>query len=222
MKNIPTKVLAIGIPIGLLITTHLKSLPFAYTVRSWLLLRALIKKAKENNLKPNGLFEVVSQDHRCYLDDIDYNQHMNNSTYNKILDFSRIHILYSAFARVMMEPHHHIFGHNGGVVTLFRKEIPPLAKYKVQTRIWTWNDKWLFLQHRFLLEDGTVACLAISKIVFKKVSGKTVPPKQVLELCGHNFDDPTIEGRRLHNWDIAQHVLSLDKIRDDPYSWTNL
>lgn len=55
MNNIPTKALAIGIPIGLLITTHLKSLPFAYTVRSWFLLRALIKKAKENNLKPDGI-----------------------------------------------------------------------------------------------------------------------------------------------------------------------
>ena len=46
--------LAIGIPVGLLVTTHLKSLPFAYTVRSWFLLRALIKKAKENNLQPDG------------------------------------------------------------------------------------------------------------------------------------------------------------------------
>lgn len=53
MNNIPTAALAIGIPIGLILTTHLKSLPFAYTIRSWFLLRALIKKAKENNLTPD-------------------------------------------------------------------------------------------------------------------------------------------------------------------------
>lgn len=53
MKKIPTKALAIGIPVGLLLTAHLKSLPFAYTVRSWFLLRALIKRAKENQMKPD-------------------------------------------------------------------------------------------------------------------------------------------------------------------------
>jgi hypothetical protein len=121
-----------------------------------------------------------------------------------------------------MEPNHHIFGHNGGVITLFRKEIPPLAQYKVQSRIWTWNEKWLFLQHRFILEDDTVACLAISKIVFKKVSGKTVLPKEVLELCGHSFNDPSIEKRRAHNWETAENVLKLDKIRQDPYPWSKL
>jgi hypothetical protein len=121
----------------------------------------------------------------------------------------------------MMQPEHHIFGHNGGVVTLFRKEIPPLARYKVQSRIWTWNDKWLFIQHRFLLDDDTVACLAVSKIVFKKVSGKTVPPREILELCGHSIQDQD-EERRLNNWQIAQNILNLDKIREDPYAWSNL
>ncbi|KAG2235645.1 hypothetical protein BDF21DRAFT_436398 [Thamnidium elegans] len=226
MKNIPTKALAIGIPVGLLLTSHLKSLPFAYTVRSWFLLRALIKRAKENQMKPDPLFSIISQNHRCYLDDIDYNQHMNNGMYNKILDFSRIHLLYTIFPRVMMEPDHHIFGHSGGVVTLFRKEILPFAQYTVQTRIYTWNDKWLFLQHRFIMkgeEEGEdiIACFAFSKIVFKKMSGKTVPPQEVLQLCGHHFDKD-VEERRSYNWDTAEHILKLDKIRTDPYSWSNL
>ncbi|KAI8370169.1 hypothetical protein EDC96DRAFT_440132 [Choanephora cucurbitarum] len=214
-----SRALAVGVPIGLLLITHLKSLPFAYTVRSWFLLRALIKKAKEKELAPDSLFSSVSQDHRCYLDDIDYNQHMNNSTYNKILDFNRIHVLYAIFPKMMMEPQHRLFGHNAGVITLFRKEIPPLARYKVQSRIWSWNQKWLFLQHRFLLEDGTVACIAISKIVFKRLSGKTVPPSEVMELCGHDLSDPSIEDRRSQNWTIAQNVLNLDAIIHDPYPW---
>ncbi|KAI8331290.1 hypothetical protein BD560DRAFT_415852 [Blakeslea trispora] len=218
-ENMTTKALAFGIPVGLLLITHLKSLPFAYTVRSWFLLRALIKRAKERKLIPDSLFSPVSQDHRCYLDDIDYNQHMNNSTYNKILDFNRIHLLYAIFPKIMMEPQHHIFGHNAGVVTLFRKEIPPLASYKVQSRVWSWNEKWLFLQHRFLLEDGTVACIAISKVVFKRLSGKTIPPHEVMELAGHNLSDSLIEERRSHNWAIARNVLNLDSIVQDPYPW---
>ncbi|CEG81266.1 hypothetical protein RMATCC62417_15489 [Rhizopus microsporus] len=216
-----TKALMIGsIPIGLLIITHLKSLPFAYTVRSWLLLRTLIKRAKANNLQPDDLFTVVSQSHRCYLDDIDYNQHMNNSTYNKLLDFSRIHILYTVMPKVMMEPNHHIFAHNAGVLTLFKKEIPPFSKFNIESRIYTWNDKWVFLQHRFVFDDGSVACYALSKIVFKKLSGKTVLPKQVFELCGHDLESSEIEERRAHNWEIAQNMLNLDQLVQDTYSWS--
>lgn len=147
------------------------------------------------------------------------------SMYNKILDFSRIHILYTIFPRVMMEPDHHIFGHSGGVVTLFRKEILPFSKYKVQTRIYTWNEKWLFLQHRFITQGENnqeiVACFAFSKIVFKKMSGRTVPPKDVLQLCGHEFNE-AVEERRATNWETASHILKLDKIRTDPYPWSNL
>lgn len=96
-KMYNTKTLVIGaIPIGLLAITHLKSLPLVYTIRAWLLLRSLIRKAKVNQLRPDrkrtlhfiayilfillqiylALFSTVIQEHRCYLDDIDYNQHM--------------------------------------------------------------------------------------------------------------------------------------------------
>ena len=43
---------AIGVPAFLLLLTHMKSLPLAYTVRSWLLLRKVIKRAKANKLEP--------------------------------------------------------------------------------------------------------------------------------------------------------------------------
>jgi hypothetical protein len=111
-----------------------------------------------------------------------------------------------------MEPNHHIFAHNAGVFTLFKKEIPPLQAYTIQTRVWTWNEKWLFLQHRFIIEDNkdypTVCCIATSKIVFKKTSGKTVPPKEIFELCGHVLDD-SVEAKRNENWQIAKNLLNI-------------
>ncbi|KAG2221636.1 hypothetical protein INT45_001161 [Circinella minor] len=209
---------AIGVPAFLLLLTHMKSLPLAYTVRSWLLLRKVIKRAKANKLEPESLFTVVSEDHRCLYDDIDYNQHMNNGMYNKNLDFGRIHILYTILPRVMMEPNHHLFCHNAGVMCVFKKEIPPLSNYTVQTRVWTWNQKWLWLQHRFVLPNGDIACYAVSKLVFKKTSGRTVPPSDIFELCGHELD-AGVEERRKHNWDIAGNLLELDGLVKDPFSW---
>lgn len=43
---------AVGVPAAILVLTHLKSLPLAYTLRSWWLLRALVKRAKARNLEP--------------------------------------------------------------------------------------------------------------------------------------------------------------------------
>lgn len=114
----------------------------------------------------------------------------------------------------MMEPDHHIFAHNAGVFTLFKREIPPLQAYTIQTRVWTWNEKWLFLQHRFIIEHEngnlpTVCCIATSKIVFKQTSGKTVSPMEIFKLCGHPYDDVQVEKKRSENWEIAKNLLTM-------------
>ncbi|KAI8637925.1 hypothetical protein BD408DRAFT_394908 [Parasitella parasitica] len=210
----------VGIPALLVAMAHINSLPFSYTIRSWWLLRALVARAEKLELKPEYLFAIVSQSQRCMWDDIDYNQHMNNSTYNKNLDFCRIHLLYVVLPKIMMEPDHNIFAHNAGVFTLFKKEIPPLQPYTIETRIWTWNEKWLFLQHRFVITGGNtvqVCCIATSKIVFKLTSGKTVSPAEIFQICGH-FDtihDQVIEARRRKSWESAKYLLTMQ------HDWSN-
>lgn len=115
----------------------------------------------------------------------------------------------------MMEPDHNIFAHNAGVFTLFKKEIPPLQPYTIETRIWTWNEKWLFLQHRFIItgQDNKVevCCIATSKIVFKLTSGKTVPPAEIFQICGHydTINDKQIKEKRRKNWETAKHLLTM-------------
>lgn len=48
-----TKALIIAsIPVGLLAIGHIKSLPLVYTLRSWLLLRSILRKAKNNDMRP--------------------------------------------------------------------------------------------------------------------------------------------------------------------------
>ncbi|KAG0173971.1 hypothetical protein DFQ30_006450 [Apophysomyces sp. BC1015] len=210
-SQLPTSLLVVGIPSLLVTLAHLKSLPLAYTFRSWLLLKYLVKRAKLNQLNPDRKFRGFL-DHRCFWDDIDYNQHMNNS---------RIYLLYTILPRVMMEPDYHIFAHNAGVLTLFKKEMPPLQRYTIQSRVWTWNHKWLWLQHRFVFtkdKEEVIACAAVSKIVFKRASGKTISPPHVLELCGHHLSAAD-EDRRAKNWDIAQHILELDVLFQNPESW---
>ncbi|RUS22401.1 hypothetical protein BC937DRAFT_89449 [Endogone sp. FLAS-F59071] len=237
-----TVAIALGAPVLALFLLHYKSLPLAYTLRSYFLLRSIIPKAKWNLQSPLDLFTVVNQHERCLWDDIDYNSHMNNSSYNKVLDFSRIRLLYLLLPQVMLDQDASIYCNNAGVLTLFKKEIVPLQRYTIQTRILTWDEKWFWLEHRFVYpkelarrqqnqslgdddsvtpkelkapdDEIVVACIALSKLVFKERSGKTVPPTTVLEICGHGVGNEEREERRARAYAYLEGLANTEKLFD--------
>lgn len=45
---------AIGVPALIIVLSHVKSWPLSYTLRSWWLLRSLVKEANERGLEPEG------------------------------------------------------------------------------------------------------------------------------------------------------------------------
>ncbi|KAJ3904850.1 hypothetical protein F5879DRAFT_39383 [Lentinula edodes] len=80
-------------------------------------------------------------------DDSDFNMHMSNSSYPKILDFARTKAsleLFPQFLRV------------GGHVALssthfhFINELPLFSKYQVRLSIGAWDEKWCYIVCRFV------------------------------------------------------------------------
>ncbi|KAJ3992962.1 hypothetical protein F5050DRAFT_1578589 [Lentinula boryana] len=81
------------------------------------------------------------------FDDSDFNMHMSNSSYPKVLDFARTKAsleLFPQFLRV------------GGHVALssthfqFIQEIPLFSRYQILTSIGAWDEKWCYLIFRFV------------------------------------------------------------------------
>lgn len=65
---------------------YARSLPFAYHLRFighclW---------AKYRAGRAESLFDETHLHFRCWPDDMDFNMHMNNSSYNKICDFGML------------------------------------------------------------------------------------------------------------------------------------
>lgn len=144
------------------------------------------------------------------------------SMYNRWLDHGRVPAVCLLFGDIAMNPEkHNAYYSIAGVVTLYRREIRPLASYTIQSRVLAWDEKWLFHQHRFLLNDGTVSCLALTKSVFKEKSRKTIPPAKLLALAGHDLTDPEVEARRKRNYEEAVvPFLKMDAfINNEPYQW---
>ncbi|KIK53890.1 hypothetical protein GYMLUDRAFT_232610 [Collybiopsis luxurians FD-317 M1] len=84
------------------------------------------------------------------LDESDFNIHMSNSSYPKVLDCARMKAameLFPQFLRV------------GGVIPLssthfhFVKELPAFARYELRLSIGAWDEKWMYVVGRFVTKS---------------------------------------------------------------------
>jgi acyl-CoA thioesterase FadM len=77
---------------------------------------------------------------RNSFDDCDWNMHMSNSSYAKILDYARIAFLSKRLIKSHFDGIHFALG---GSTYIFHAEIPLLAKYEVETFFGAWDEKWI-------------------------------------------------------------------------------
>ncbi|KIK70004.1 hypothetical protein GYMLUDRAFT_133026, partial [Collybiopsis luxurians FD-317 M1] len=150
------------------------------------------------------------------LDDSDFNMHMSNSSYPKILDFARTK------ASLELFPH---FLRVGGHLALssthfnFIREIPLFTRYQLRLSIGAWDEKWCYMISHFVTKkhnrsahsesvpsprillndhclplalyhdlDGlTLHTIAVSRICFK-VGRITVPPAVVFTTNGMSVE----------------------------------
>ncbi|KXN85929.1 Protein THEM6 [Leucoagaricus sp. SymC.cos] len=84
---------------------------------------------------------------RATLDDSDFNGHLSNSSYAKTLDSARFYMALDMFI---------MFFRAGGWLALggthfiYLREIPVMQEYEVRSSIASWDQKWLFIVHRFV------------------------------------------------------------------------
>ncbi|KAF8926931.1 hypothetical protein EDD21DRAFT_384733 [Dissophora ornata] len=133
----------------LILLMHGKSLPGVYTLRS---ISYFIKAW--NMKKPSiGLLEPCRYHSRVWFDDLDLNIHLNNSSYNKMMDFARIDLCTRLFPGWQVE--HKFDMCLAQTVLFFKAEVPRFSKYTITSRIFTWDDKWIWMQHRFSIKRKT-------------------------------------------------------------------
>ncbi len=91
--------------------------------------------------------------------DLDLNGHMNNGRYLTIMDIGRMDfVLRVKLAGYVIK--------NGYIPVLssakmrYRIPLMPFEEYELQTRILCWDDKWVFMEQRFIIADGPKAGVA--------------------------------------------------------------
>lgn len=157
--------------------------------------------------------------------EIDANLHKSNSTYFTDLDLARTKLLLPLF-RDFFVGHRLEMGRFpyvplGSVMTVFRREIGPLQRYTVRSRVLGWDNKWLFVLSRFEIGgpsrdnvNAQLAAVALSKYVFKD-GRKTIAPEDAIHRA--NLDvSPAVLQRGRMDFEHAKSFLQSEAVMDLP------
>ncbi|PWY83606.1 hypothetical protein BO70DRAFT_428870 [Aspergillus heteromorphus CBS 117.55] len=208
-------------------------------------------------LTPTHLFLPIISTSRSPLSECDYNLHKSNSTYLSDVDVSRANLCALLFgSRLALRPTTAITTITsssslpfiivilGGVQCVFRKEISPYQAYDIWTRVFSWDEKWMYVVSHFVVpgvfrgrgrgrgrgeEDGdgsegkegakkSVFATCVSRVVFKQ-GRVTVPPGRMLGECGLLGVDGMgagndVEERRCRDLEKAQLKCGWDAVHE--------
>jgi len=121
------------------------------------LLMAILKGIRREQQHP---LEPVITEFRVMPWDLDVLGHMNNGRYLQISDIARMD--WMSRARIIHAIVKNRWGALlGGTMVRYSKSLKVWQKYRVITRVTSWDERWFFIEHRFETECGkeVASCL---------------------------------------------------------------
>lgn len=147
---------------------------------------------------------------RVFPNDLDFNGHMNNGRYLTIMDLGRFDlVLRTGLMKLMLRQKSVPILASAKI--RYRQPLLPFQPYDLETRIICWDEKWAYLEQRFVIVDGpkkgAVAAIAIVKgSFFDKRAGKTVPTCDLMQAIGHDKPSPEFPSH-IRKWQEAEEAL---------------
>lgn len=142
--------------------------------------------------------------------DLDFNMHMNNGRYLTIMDLGRLDlILRTGLLKIMLRQKSVPILASAKI--RYRLSLDPFQRYDLQTQILGWDEKWFYIEQRFLMgsgpQQGEVAAIGLVKGCFFDSRNKTtVPSRDVLEAIGHPHPSPLLPPH-ITDWQKAEETL---------------
>ena len=110
---------------------------------------------------------------RVWPNDLDLNLHVNNGRYLALADIGRIDWFVRTGA-LRLARRQNALPVVGDAIAKFRRDLKVFQTFQVHTRLIGWDDKWGFLEHRFVRKGRVLGVVAI-RGVFKGPDGPLAP-----------------------------------------------
>jgi acyl-CoA thioesterase FadM len=128
-------------------------------------------------------------DLRVWPWDCDLNLHMTNARYATHLDAGRMILTHQlGLSRKVFRDRW--FPVVGALSLRFRRELPPLGRYRLITRVVSWDERWFYVEQVFLRGDAPAAIAWIK--VMLRAPGGPVPATEVLRAIGQDAPAPDL------------------------------
>lgn len=152
-----------------------------------------------------GILDTSRITLRVLPNDLDFNGHVNNGRFFTLADLGRVDFMLRTGA-LGVAYRHRALPIVADAFAKFRRDLRPFQRYVIESRVLGWDDKWTFLEHRFVAE-GRVAGVVVVKGVFRGPNG-TLPPSLLLEALGRPGDAAPELPAWLRGWHGASDGLS--------------
>ena len=127
---------------------------------------------------------------RVLPNDLDTNIHMNNGRYLTVMDLGRLDLtIRSGLWRAMRD--NRWYPVVGSAKMTFRRPLDPFQAYELTTRVIGWDDKWVYMEHRFMVGE-TMHARGVLKALFLKGRQK-VSSSDLAGALGHEGPSPEVD-----------------------------
>lgn len=163
-----------------------------------LIFRMLRLLLLRNRLPRISALEVSHTQIKIWPTDCDFNLHVTNSRYPALLDLARTQYL------IQINSLSKFVG--GGWKSVlssqsisFIKEIKPLAKVDITTQVLSWDRKYCYIEHNFLVGDKLHA-KALARVAFIKGGRVRAFDKLLIELNDRSMVASPAESQQVTAW----------------------
>ncbi|RYZ96768.1 MAG: thioesterase [Proteobacteria bacterium] len=118
---------------------------------------------------------------RAWPHDLDINLHVNNGRYLTLMDLGRVQLMarLGMGRKILAERWMPVIG---SVHMRYRRSLPPFRAFRLETRILAWDEKWFFIEQKFMAGEELMA-VGLVKGLFRGGQG-SVPVAELLSLSG--------------------------------------
>lgn len=154
------------------------------------ILRSMILNQRNQLTKQppvKDFMSVIKRSFRVGLRDIDFNMHINNARYMVFMERARWdHPVQTNTWNVMFKDKLNFIV--AGIEMGYIREIRLGKRFDVETRYIGWDEKYIYLEQRFVV-DGKIHAYGLVKAVFLQ-QGKRANPGEVADILGvHQAND---------------------------------
>lgn len=142
-----------------------------------------------------SIFEVCSTPFIVIPTDLDVLLHVNNGRYLSILDIARLDFMSRSgmLAKFNKQGWYPVVS---AETIYFKRALKVFQRFKVESRVLGWDEKYFYLQQRFVRKDELIA-QAIIQAQFRKKMGGPVSPAEIIAL-----DNPPKDFSAIPEWVI--------------------